>query len=240
MLNSDSPMPLYQQLAERLATAIHAGQYPVGERIPSEHALADRYRIGRPTVRQATGLLVRKGVLARRRGAGTFVVGQPRELDAFSMAGTLASFRAHGAPVEARLLDRTCTIPVEGPADHPFTGRSAHFFRRLSRTDQGVALLEETWLDPELFAGFAALDLEGRSLSALVRDHYRTEPIGGQQQIRVDIVVGERARALELPDGAPVLQVRRHLHFPQGDSAIYSELTCRSDRVVLTQSIGGA
>lgn len=235
-------MPLYQQLADRLTAAIRADQYPVGERIPSEHELAERYGIGRPTVRQATELLVRKGMLARRRGAGTFVVGQPRELDTFSMAGTLASFRDHGVEVHANLLGRVRSVDVDSKdashADNPFAGRTAHFFRRLSRTDQGAALLEETYLDPEIFEGLLELDLEGRSLSTLVREHYRTEPTGGRQQFRVTTVEGERAQALQLAPGASILQIRRHLHFTRGDSAIYSEIYCRTDRVVLSQTIG--
>ena len=69
MLNSSSPVPLYQQLADRLRSAIAEEHYALGGRIPSEHALAERYGVGRPTVRQATELLVRQGVLERRRGA---------------------------------------------------------------------------------------------------------------------------------------------------------------------------
>ncbi len=242
MLNPASPMPLYQQLADRLTAAIRAGDYPVGERIPSEHTLAQRYGIGRPTVRQATELLVRRGMLARRRGAGTFVLGQPRELDSFASAGTLASFRDHGVPVEARLLGEVCALDVSDsdPAlvDHPFRGRTAYFFRRVSRTDEGAALLEETYLEPEIFSGLLELDLRGRSLATLVREHFRTEPTGGRQQFRVTTADGERARALELGEGSPVLQIRRHLHFPRGDSAIYAELFCRTDRLMLSQSLG--
>lgn len=239
MLNAASPIPLYQQLADRLEGSIRAGRYTVGARIPSEHALSERYGIGRPTVRQATELLVRKGVLARRRGSGTFVVGPPHELDAFSMAGTLASFQDRGVEVETALIDGVRSVEVEAGSDaNPFAGRVAHFFKRLSRTDQGAALLEETYLDPELFDDLP--DLRGRSLSTLVREHYRMEPTGGRQQFRVTAAEGARARALSLPAGAPVLQIRRHLHFPRGDSAIYSELYCRTDRVVPTQSIGAA
>lgn len=241
MLNAASPTPLYQQLAERLTTAIRADRYRVGARIPSEHELAARYGVGRPTVRQATELLVRRGILSRRRGAGTFVVGRPRELDAFSIAGTLASFRDQGIEVETRLLSPVKTRSLEGddPAltGNPFVGRDAHFIRRLSRTSEGAALLEETYLDTELFDDLPELDLHGRSLAALVREHYRMEPTGGRQQLSVTAVAGQRAHALELPSGASVLLIRRELNFPQGHAAIYAELYCRTDRVALSQSL---
>ena len=51
MLNPNSPLPLYHQLAEILLSRIRSGQYPPGGRIPSEHQLAATYCIGRPTAR---------------------------------------------------------------------------------------------------------------------------------------------------------------------------------------------
>ena len=59
MLNTQSPIPLYHQLAEILMEGIRTGDYPPGLRIPSEPQLAKAYGIGRPTVRHAIDLLVR-------------------------------------------------------------------------------------------------------------------------------------------------------------------------------------
>ena len=56
MLNTQSPIPLYRQLADVLSAEIESGVHEVDNPIPSEHALADRFAIGRPTVRQATDL----------------------------------------------------------------------------------------------------------------------------------------------------------------------------------------
>ncbi|WP_246804799.1 GntR family transcriptional regulator [Desulfosarcina cetonica] len=93
MLNPDSPIPLYHQLADLLMTAIDAGDYPPESRIPSEPQLAKTYGIGRPTVRQAIDLLVRRGLLTRRRGSGTYVRPPVPEVDLFSLAGTSSAFQ---------------------------------------------------------------------------------------------------------------------------------------------------
>jgi GntR family transcriptional regulator len=60
MLNPQSPIPLYHQLADILMAGIRSGDYPTGHRIPSEPQLAKDYGIGRPTVRQAIDVLVRQ------------------------------------------------------------------------------------------------------------------------------------------------------------------------------------
>lgn len=57
------------QLREQLA----AGAWPVGSRIPTEHELAERLRVGRNTVREAIRVLVHAGMLVSRQGEGTFV-----------------------------------------------------------------------------------------------------------------------------------------------------------------------
>jgi DNA-binding FadR family transcriptional regulator len=57
------------QLRDRLG----AGAWPVGERIPTEHELAERLGVGRNTVREAIRVLVHAGMLVTRQGEGTFV-----------------------------------------------------------------------------------------------------------------------------------------------------------------------
>ena len=104
MLNRQSPIPLYHQLADILLAGIRSGQYAPGERIPSELKLAAAYQIGRPTVRQAIDLLVRKRFLNRRRGSGTYVSAQRREVALFSLEGTIASFHREGLEVETVIL----------------------------------------------------------------------------------------------------------------------------------------
>ena len=45
----------------------------VGDVVPSERELAERFGISRMTVRQAVDSLVSSGMLERRRGSGTYV-----------------------------------------------------------------------------------------------------------------------------------------------------------------------
>ena len=111
MLNLQSPIPLYRQLADILGRKIRAGEYTPGERIPSEHRLAQVYGIGRPTARQATDYLVRKRLLVRRRGSGTYVVQAPEEIDLFSLAGTMASFEKRGIHLGSSPVCKTAGNP---------------------------------------------------------------------------------------------------------------------------------
>jgi GntR family transcriptional regulator len=238
MLNAASPIPLYHQLAETLLAEIRKGIYPPGSRIPSEHQLAAAYRIGRPTARQATDLLVRRGILVRRRGSGTFVQAPEQEVDLFSMAGTSASFMQTGVVVSTRLLARTKLRRIGRDPHNPFAGREAFYFSRLSATDQVPLLIEDFYLDPDHFPGLDSLDLEGRSLARLAAEHFYLRPTGGRQTFRIAYLAGARANHLQVEPKTPILAVRRYLNFPNADSALYSELFCRTDRFVFAQSLG--
>src|ERR1041384_3677335 len=113
MLNPASPLPLYQQLAELLGRDIQSGSKAEGARWPSEPELARAHGIGRPTVRQATELLVQRGLVERKRGSGTYVRSAPKRVDLFSLGGTLSSFREGGVALQTKLLGRVSETRVD-------------------------------------------------------------------------------------------------------------------------------
>ena len=241
MLNTDSPVPLYRQLADVLSEEIRAGRYAVGERIPSEHTLCQRFGIGRPTVRQATDLLVRQRVLQRRRGAGTFVREAAPAVDLFTLAGTLRSFEQSGVAVAPELLTPLMEISVEAEAAdiNPFAGGKALHFERISRVGRRPVLLERFFLHSDLFRGLEAADLASEGLSTLARQQLHLQPREAEQCFDVVEVRGRRAQLLDLQPAAPVLRVRRQIHFGAADGAVYAELYCRTDRLAFCQTIPG-
>src|SRR5262245_43637597 len=68
------PIPLHHQVYLDLKSALDAGEWRPGDRLPTERQLADRYGCSLITVRRALSELVREGRLERTRGRGTFVL----------------------------------------------------------------------------------------------------------------------------------------------------------------------
>lgn len=64
---------LYERLAQALAGAIARGEYPVGQRLPSERELAHTFNVSRATVREAMIALELDGVVDVRTGSGVYV-----------------------------------------------------------------------------------------------------------------------------------------------------------------------
>lgn len=65
--------PIYQQIARHFEERIFDGRLAAGERLPTTNELAGEFQVNPETVQTALALLTRRGLLERRRGAGTFV-----------------------------------------------------------------------------------------------------------------------------------------------------------------------
>lgn len=230
-LNTQSPVPLYRQLAEQILSDIDAGHYAVATRIPSETAFADRYAIGRPTVRQATDLLVRQGRLERRRGSGTYVLPPSRSIDLFSLAGTSSALQASGVDATLQLISGPT---LETPADG--TGERLKIERQAS-VDGIPVMMETLRFDAELFSGLANHRLANVSLSALVRDVFFLEPTSASQTFFAMLADSTLAEQLRVPVGSALLRVHRELHFGEHHSALIAEITCRTDQFEFSQTL---
>ncbi|RKD71353.1 GntR family transcriptional regulator [Sinobaca qinghaiensis] len=68
--------PKYQELFEDIKSKILTGDYEAGERIPTESALQDIYKVSRHTVRKAILELANEGYLRSEKGSGTYVSDQ--------------------------------------------------------------------------------------------------------------------------------------------------------------------
>lgn len=62
------------QLRDILLAALARGDFKVGDQLPTEQELIQKYGVSRPIVRESLASLVADGMLERRRGAGTFVI----------------------------------------------------------------------------------------------------------------------------------------------------------------------
>ena len=60
-------------LAAALGGEIIAGVYPPGSRLPSEASLLERFKVSRPTLREAFRVLAAKGLIVSRQKVGTSV-----------------------------------------------------------------------------------------------------------------------------------------------------------------------
>jgi DNA-binding LacI/PurR family transcriptional regulator len=72
-VSSAAPAAKHRHVFETVRNRIQSGDYQPGDRIPSEANLIEEFGVSRPTVARALQELERRGLVHRRRGAGTYV-----------------------------------------------------------------------------------------------------------------------------------------------------------------------
>ena len=72
-LDCTSRIPLYQQLTEKIRTAVLEGRLKPRQKLPSSRSLAKSLVISRSTVTQSYEQLASEGYLETRRGSGTYI-----------------------------------------------------------------------------------------------------------------------------------------------------------------------
>jgi len=79
------PRSLALDLVERLSAEIAQGQWPAGQKLPTESAIMARFGVSRTVVREAISRLQAGGLVDTRHGVGTFVKAS-QEQTAFRIA----------------------------------------------------------------------------------------------------------------------------------------------------------
>ena len=72
-MNKLSNKPLYDQVFDQIKDMIRSGTYCAGDQLPSEKELMERMGVSRVTVRQALRLLADAGIIETRKGKGSIV-----------------------------------------------------------------------------------------------------------------------------------------------------------------------
>ncbi len=96
------PVTKSEAVHQRIVAAIREGVFVHGERLPGEHALAERYKVSRQTIRVALADLQRDGYIATQAGSGSFVTFDGQEITPTgSWSSALAS---NGVASSTRIL----------------------------------------------------------------------------------------------------------------------------------------
>lgn len=208
--------PIYLQLARILEGQIR-GLDPAAARtpLPSEAALAQRFKVSRITARQALKRLESKGLIYSEQGKGSFpTVPRLRGVAGFHSftaevlrnGGTPSSSVLHAGPV-ADLPEamRRSLMPTEEAG----SGEGFFRYRRLRCIDGAPVAVEDAYLPLEVFPGIEAARLKHPSLYDSLEEQWGLVPAWADALFEPAGAKAEEARLLGVPVGDPVLLVWR-------------------------------
>ncbi len=213
-LDRHSGEPLYQQIAKPLEALINSGQLEPGQLIEDEVSLAKRLDVSRPTVRRAFQDLVTKGLLVRKRGAGTRVTPTQvrRSLSLTSLNEDLikAGFepRTKVLSYEVKLANDVEAKMLECPAG----AEIIRIKRSRSANERPLAIMENV-LPAATAPSLTELSqaglykcLEGRGI----------HPATARQSVGARTATEEDSQWLNIEPGAPLLTMQRTAYDASG------------------------
>ncbi|MDR5739580.1 MULTISPECIES: FadR/GntR family transcriptional regulator [unclassified Caballeronia] len=93
-MNERKSHGLADRIYSDILSSIIEGEFKEGDRLMTEHALAERFATSRPTVREALARLRADGIIVTRRGSGTTVGRRPDpDVRRFAPLETLSDIR---------------------------------------------------------------------------------------------------------------------------------------------------
>ncbi|MCA5891967.1 GntR family transcriptional regulator [Isoptericola sp. NEAU-Y5] len=205
-----------------------ANELSVGDAVPSERSLTERFGVSRMTVRQAVDALVTEGILERAQGRGTFVA--PPRAD-FEMRLTTfgEEARRRGLTPGADILE-TAVVPAPRTVAEALDRDVAtpmHFVLRLRTADGTPMSLEETWVPVDL-----APDLLSDGVPESIYGALRArglDPTWGEETITAADATPQERETLQMQGSHAVMRTSRRTF--GGDAPLmYSRASYRGDR----------
>lgn len=206
-LDKDSPAPLYSQIAAPLEEAILSGRLEPGQLIEDEVSMAKRLKVSRPTTRRALADLVSRGLLTRKRGAGTRVtpmhVRRPLALTSLNDDLIKAGFIPHTEVLSytVRLADADDALALDCAEGTEIVDVT----RRRTLEDRPLAILHNLLLSQ---TAPTVTQLSARGLYSCLEDR-GIHPSSAQQNVGARAAEEDEAKLLGIPLGSAILTMER-------------------------------
>lgn len=229
-MNRFSKVPLYHQVALLLRTEIAEGAFRIGDQIPPERDLMERFQVSRITIRQAIDTLAQEGIVVRVQGRGTFVKNVPARSAVTELAGALETIESLGRETQVQLIAAAFVPPPRSIRDVFGLAPSREVLKvsRIRSVDREPFAYLTNWMAHPWAHQIQLDQLKQRSLLAQLKD-LDGAPDSAEQTISATLAVPEVAAHLGIPAGSPLLKGYR-VYYRQGRPVMVLDSLYRPDR----------
>lgn len=173
-MNKTDKVPVYYQLANKIAKNIEDGVWKKGKPIPSERELEKIYKVSRITVRGAIDELVKAGKLEKIQGKGTFVLGKSIVQNLGNLYSFTREMEKQGRISSTKVITKTVMKATAKIANQLGIkdGEDIIFIERLRCADDEPIMIEKTYFSYQHYGFVMDIDLNEKSLYKTLEDEY--------------------------------------------------------------------
>ena len=228
--------PAYMRIVEDIQQDIEKGIYKVGECIPTQAQLAEKYGVSRITVRDAMLELSHRGFLYTRQGKGTFVAEKKKEYAYPSVRSRSFSneLKQAGFEITTKVLSLKRCI-ADDELCSKFAMEEGMPLIRLSRlriVGGMETLVTTSYLDADRFKeiDFFKIDFRVKSLYETLVSRTGLVIASSEEEFRAEACPPDMADILNFTAGRPVIHVKRYTFDDQYKCFEWCEQYERTDR----------
>ncbi len=205
LVNQNSAIPLYRQVADNLLSRIQAGEWQENDKLPSEFVLIQEFNVSRITIRAALSELVDSGFLIRSHGRGTFVAPQKEKLRVAGDVGFTRSCAMEGKKATNMILNQDLVYPSKKDIGFFQIPEDKQIIRikRLRYVDNKPCVIETLHFAPQ-YQELLQADVTGSVTDTLLRI-FGARTGEGERTVDVCVASEEEADYLNTDADTPML-----------------------------------
>lgn len=223
-------LPLYETVASHLRDMLISGTLRAGDALPSEARLADEMRVSVGTVRKAIDMLADDGLIIKRQGVGTFILGAVERRELFTL------FTLEDSNGERRIPEAEVLSIEEGEAGKAelsrlqlHQGDIVFRIKRVRTLSGEPIILEDITIPKKIFPGADRIISEASHLFKFYEDKYNITIARVNERIRAIQSSKEDERVLK--KSGPLLQIDRIAMVLDGRVAEWRISKCVTDTI---------
>lgn len=222
MLNNASQIPLYHQLKQIIIEDIESGKYGIGEQLPTETELCDKYSVSRITVRRAISDLVDEKVLYRKQGKGTFVSEAKIERELISIGSFSDITTESGKEPSTQILETRIKKPSKDLCKLLTISRDEDVLelRRLLSINDEPFIIETSHYPISRFPNLETYITSNQSTYKILREKYDVEIVKAEKTLDVKLSNPEQSEIFEC-DTNSVLYLLKKTAFDKKDEVVH-------------------
>jgi GntR family transcriptional regulator len=225
-------LPVYYQIKQTIKNWILNREFNLGEKIPSENELAEKFNVSRMTVRSAILQLTQEGFLIGKRGEGTFVTQNGNLINSFNLEFTgfmddlfyqVSKSKTKSVRIQAIVVPKLIKKKLQLDRDDAVQIKRVRFFAGNSFA------YTINYLPFEIGSRIKEKDLYRKPLLQIMEQDLGIEFTEAMQTIRASFSDYEVSEQLGIASGSPILFVERVMYTHKSTPVEFVQSSYRSD-----------
>lgn len=214
----NSQIPLHYQIADYLMVMLDRGDLSADERIPPEEELKGSFGVSRTTVRRALDHLLRKGLLYRKQGKGTFWTDSARLHRKEKLAGINRQIFSISRETTVKVLTKRREAAGADVAEvlKLAPGSDITVFERIRYINREPMSFTTNYLPVEFGEAIEKKHLEKQTMLETLERELKIELGTIEHEVEVTRASSSLSKHLGIPALDPVLTIRTSVYDTEG------------------------